>query len=203
MNKLTIPAILVATVMVAGIFAFMPVEQASTVHLSAAFLSNQNVIKTTTDSETPTGGNAALTRTVTIDLDAPFQLLAFTVECEPGDPSTGNDVAFCEAGESMDITSIAIDGQADANVIAMNIEPGVSTDDDPTIVLSLFGVDAEATNDAIGVPSTIAAADRIVITLELDTDGIATADDSFVLTVRVTVLTAASTTLDATDITFS
>jgi len=32
MNKLTIPAILVATVMVAGIFAFIPVEQASTVH---------------------------------------------------------------------------------------------------------------------------------------------------------------------------
>ena len=32
MNKLTIPAILAATVMVAGIFAFMPVEQASTVH---------------------------------------------------------------------------------------------------------------------------------------------------------------------------
>ena len=32
MNKLAIPAILVATVMVAGIFAFIPVEQASTVH---------------------------------------------------------------------------------------------------------------------------------------------------------------------------
>jgi len=32
MNKITIPAILVATVMVAGAFAFMPVEQASTVH---------------------------------------------------------------------------------------------------------------------------------------------------------------------------
>ena len=32
MNKLTIPAILVATVMVAGAFAFMPVQQASTVH---------------------------------------------------------------------------------------------------------------------------------------------------------------------------
>ena len=32
MNKLVIPAILVATVMVAGIFAFMPVQQASTVH---------------------------------------------------------------------------------------------------------------------------------------------------------------------------
>ena len=32
MNKLAIPAILAATVLVAGIFAFMPVEQASTVH---------------------------------------------------------------------------------------------------------------------------------------------------------------------------
>jgi len=34
MNKIAIPAILVATVMVAGMFAFAPVEQASTVHLS-------------------------------------------------------------------------------------------------------------------------------------------------------------------------
>ena len=32
MNKLTIPTILVATVMVAGIFAFAPVQNASTVH---------------------------------------------------------------------------------------------------------------------------------------------------------------------------
>ena len=34
MNKLAIPAILAATVLVAGIFAFMPVQQASTVHTS-------------------------------------------------------------------------------------------------------------------------------------------------------------------------
>ena len=32
MNKIAIPALLVATVMVAGMFAFAPVEQASTVH---------------------------------------------------------------------------------------------------------------------------------------------------------------------------
>jgi len=36
-NKFSIPSILVATVLVAGIFAFMPVEQASTVHLSDTF----------------------------------------------------------------------------------------------------------------------------------------------------------------------
>jgi len=32
MNKLAIPIALVAVIMVAGIFAFLPVEQASTVH---------------------------------------------------------------------------------------------------------------------------------------------------------------------------
>ena len=34
MNKLTIPSILAATVLIAGIFAFMPVEKANTVHTS-------------------------------------------------------------------------------------------------------------------------------------------------------------------------
>jgi len=37
MNKIAIPALLVATIMVAGIFAFVPVEQASTVHASGTF----------------------------------------------------------------------------------------------------------------------------------------------------------------------
>ena len=41
MNKLLIPTILTATVLIAGIFAFMPVEQASTVH--------DTIIDSTTD----------------------------------------------------------------------------------------------------------------------------------------------------------
>jgi len=36
MNKLAIPALLLGVVMIAGAFAFMPVQEASTVHLSAA-----------------------------------------------------------------------------------------------------------------------------------------------------------------------
>jgi len=35
MNKIVFPALLVATIMVAGAFAFMPIEQASTVHTTA------------------------------------------------------------------------------------------------------------------------------------------------------------------------
>jgi len=42
MNKIAIPALLVATIMVAGIFAFAPVEQASTVHLSGNLVLSQN-----------------------------------------------------------------------------------------------------------------------------------------------------------------
>jgi len=36
MNKIALPALLAATIMVAGAFAFMPVEQASTVHTSSS-----------------------------------------------------------------------------------------------------------------------------------------------------------------------
>jgi len=46
MNKLTIPAILAATVLVAGIFAFMPVEQASTVHTTLATSADNTALST-------------------------------------------------------------------------------------------------------------------------------------------------------------
>ena len=54
MNKLTIPAILAATVMVAGIFAFMPVEQASTVHSTSglsAIIESVTTLTTATDQD--------------------------------------------------------------------------------------------------------------------------------------------------------
>ena len=44
MNKFAIPAILAATVMVAGMFAFMPVEQASTVHTTSGNSAIQEVV---------------------------------------------------------------------------------------------------------------------------------------------------------------
>ena len=48
MNKKLIPTILAVTVLVAGIFALMPVEQASTVHTSIGIL----VVKSATDVDT-------------------------------------------------------------------------------------------------------------------------------------------------------
>jgi len=46
MNKLAIPAVLAATVLIAGMFAFMPVEKASTVHSSIiAALQGANLVR--------------------------------------------------------------------------------------------------------------------------------------------------------------
>jgi hypothetical protein len=54
--KLVIPAILGVTVLIAGMFAFMPVEKASTVH---TFLSQQGAVKGTQYIWEVNGGDAA------------------------------------------------------------------------------------------------------------------------------------------------
>ena len=63
MKKFAIPAILAATVMVAGLFAFAPVQQASTVHLSDNFQSvlTQAAGSTTVRTETFLNVNAGST----------------------------------------------------------------------------------------------------------------------------------------------
>jgi len=49
MNKVLVPSILAATVMVAGMFAFMPVEQASTVHIGSQLYAIEVLTITDTD----------------------------------------------------------------------------------------------------------------------------------------------------------
>jgi len=77
MNKFLIPAILVATVMVAGIFAFMPIEKASTVH--GTILLNAG------------GSSAILTKSVTtLDLNQEDIFHHFTLISEK--PYTIHDI---------------------------------------------------------------------------------------------------------------
>jgi len=68
MNKLTIPSILVATVMVAGIFAFMPVEQASTVHTTIGILNVASATNVGTDAITVVLATSATVKAGTICL---------------------------------------------------------------------------------------------------------------------------------------
>ncbi len=71
MNKTVFPALLVATIMVAGAFAFMPVEQASTVHLSGTTVSGSIDASGTSDVDiaTNTGNANAIKIGVTADPD--------------------------------------------------------------------------------------------------------------------------------------
>jgi len=104
MNKLTIPAILVATVMVAGIFAFMPVEQASTVHTTLASGDNTAVAGEVTDGSTTITSNDAgtSTRVYTYTTDEIAEVLAIEI--------TADITAFTDAGDIVRVSAITLDG---------------------------------------------------------------------------------------------
>jgi len=63
MNKLLIPAILAAIVVVAGIFAFMPIEKASTVHTT---ITGQLVTTNTADDQVMTAAINIIADSATI-----------------------------------------------------------------------------------------------------------------------------------------
>ena len=100
MSKLAFPAILVATVMVAGIFAFMPVEQASTVHTTIGVLNTA----TANDLDLP----AAVTNI--IDLTSGSDIAVGTI-CASITDATGDDSlalsATAAAGEPVIIIAEA------------------------------------------------------------------------------------------------
>ena len=87
MNKLTIPAILVATVMVAGIFAFMPVEKASTVHTTITASTADIIQVVGTCSAADVSADCDLT--VDIAATTPFTILG--VRLAAGGTFTGNE----------------------------------------------------------------------------------------------------------------
>ena len=55
MNKLTIPSLLLGVVMIAGAFAFMPVQEASTVHTTGIIQGTSSVTEAVTTDNSDTG----------------------------------------------------------------------------------------------------------------------------------------------------
>src|SRR3989338_8606613 len=74
MNKLAIPAILTATIMVAGMFAFMPVEQASTVHTTLQDTTGTWQTDSLTYTTATSGAAVAADFSITVDADGPFAI---------------------------------------------------------------------------------------------------------------------------------
>ena len=199
--KHTIPIVLVATVLVAGIIAFVPINEASTVHTTIQ--NSQLQIKTATDTfQTNNGagnGNLNDNATFTLTLTGPFILENAYLECDPGDVGA-TETVLCGAGEDMDLLSINVDGQITATTTAVTAVGGTDTEADATRVLSIYGSGGDATADAFGVNGKIGAVSVIVFNMQNDTDSDTDADDGFVVTLRVVVLTAGTTPVTAAEI---
>ena len=168
MNKIAIPAILVATVMVAGMFAFAPVEQASTVHTT---VSSDIIVFTETLTL-----DAANTDNDTLDLtcNQPFAVLAILFP-------DGADTADSLFG--IDGVNISLDGTA-ATTAAVLL--GANIPDD--------GVSSEEVLSTLVTDIVLAApADGEVQLVLLDTNNNA---KGLVIDIAVVFQTAASATCD-------
>ena len=149
MNKLTIPALLVATVMVAGVFAFAPVEQASTVHTtSTATLSTAQTaliademleIREITGTDLNFGDG-----TVAIEIDVVAAADRFTVLSVVVGPGTTTPAT---AGDDCVVDAVTVDGAIVAMVTSGDFDCG--TGDTPIELLSELTIDNTLTGNLI------------------------------------------------------
>ena len=145
MNKIAIPALLVATVMVAGAFAFLPVEQASTVHTTAA---GQGINSEELTDATPANGD---TYGVTCTTD--YTLLSVVIHADAGATDTGDErMTLIVGGENIvaatDTYTVdtavflltdPISGQAADEIVITNSAGVFEGDEDPVIKVAILG----------------------------------------------------------------
>ena len=110
MNKFAIPTILVATIMVAGMFAFVPVEQASTTHLLGTF--NAAVIPDDTIVSADFDGAAGVvdTKLATISTDGKVAVGALDddaglVDIDFVTSAASNCLATCAIATTIDLAA--------------------------------------------------------------------------------------------------
>jgi len=140
MNKLTIPTILVATVMVAGAFAFMPVEQATTVHTTIQ--GTQLIDRTDSASATV----AATDFTFTCDRGCVIQ----GIHIDDDDDGT--------ATQNVVVESYSVTNMVGAEALLFDFTDVIVDDDDTG--------DPEGIIDSTGaLPLTLAAGNSMVIAI--------------------------------------
>ena len=158
MNKLTIPSILAATVLIAGIFAFMPVEKASTVHtgledkldtIQADVTAVQMDVSTIKDNIGQLDlGELTANRVLTLTDDTVEDDDIYTLAC--------TDNAYRLMGINAAITEETVDGEARATFTISQADNGFAG----TIVLTDEG-DGDLTGTSIGMIT----AEDIIITV--------------------------------------
>ena len=171
MNKLTIPAILAATVMVAGVFAFMPIEQASTVHTSTAFTENSMKYVTVSDTCTVTAAGQCDLVTVNVSPGDAYQLVSLTgfMGTDVVGATKTLNLAACTSGIDDEVTGIDLPAFTAATATADTVTDFVQVDN--------VGV-GSAITDEINCPTTTTTAAQtageVVITFTFIMNGDAT-----------------------------
>ena len=186
MNRLTIPAILVATVMVAGIFAFMPVQQASTVHTSGTITlaSDADIAAILVDTGTTLPalrtGVACVTEDVAALATADNDIITYTFSQPVKLLSVFVNADASLAGDTLDFDAVSVNGGA-------NVYVGAGTAATDAVSVS-YAIEQELLG--IGIQNTVA--------LTINSIGLDAADN---VSITFCVSTLDPANFDATDIT--
>jgi len=156
MNKIAIPALLVATVMVAGIFAFVPVEQASTIHTTSS-----SGLITEVETSTILDDSSADTHTITYTFDSDSIVYGIHIAL----PTT-------ESADNYDIASVTVNGAALLEDTTFT-NPGANVDLDENWLQTYAHAQ---------FPLHVEANDTIVIAIEEDDVNDGATDDTLTVT---------------------
>ena len=101
MTKIIIPSLMVATILVAGIFAFMPIEQASTVHNTITSALVGKVVEGGPDASTTSA------ETFTLTCTADYTLMGLTFDMGAGTYGGTDDFDVTIGGDRVSTDVIA------------------------------------------------------------------------------------------------
>jgi len=139
MNSITIPSLLAATILVAGIFAFMPIEEASTVHTTIqantsqiSVVTDQSVVaNTASDFRVTCGAGSAGCRILDIYLDN---------DDSTAEPVDAGIITLVLNGESIQLAADAGNLTQDSqSTVALNGVAGVTMTAEDTILVTVAG----------------------------------------------------------------
>jgi len=166
MNKLTIPAILVATVMVAGIFAFMPVEQASTVHTSGTITIANDAITAAKIATGAIGADELATDAITsAELEATAITEIQSLQIVLTDDNSMNTAAVsCTATGASFLVHYNVSGFLDAQTLTI---AGTAT----ATALVYTAEVAAANHGIVGISGTVGGNSGETVTFATSADG--------------------------------
>ena len=136
MNKIVIPVILVVTISIAGIFAFMPIDKAATVHTTIT----SDLAAKVVELGAITTGNLGASDVFTINCSAASEIVGLNFDFDAGGSFAGDTLAVAVGGDDLHTgLSLAVGG-----IDALHGSAIASTSgDDVTITITLSTDDGD------------------------------------------------------------